>query len=132
MGRSVLRPYMFWVRLGNLSYNPRRLFGNDGDGLMKFKVCLVVAALLILPTTRLLAQNSDKEKDGKSEKPAEKCDAAVTKEEVSTTDHTIRIGGQSIPYKATASTTLLKNEKGEPVGLMYSVAYTRSDVKDLT
>src|SRR5579863_4594870 len=132
MGRSLLRPYMFWVRVGNLSYNPRRLVGNDGDGRMKFRVLLIVAALLFLPAARVVAQNSDKDKDGKSEKPAEKCDAAATKEEVSTTDHTIRIGGQTIPYKASAGTTLLKNDKGDPTGLLYSVAYTRSDVKDLS
>jgi len=48
------------------------------------------------------------------------------------TDHTIRIGSQTIAYKATASTTLLKNDKGDSTGLLYSVAYTRSDVKDLT
>ncbi len=54
------------------------------------------------------------------------------KEESSTTEHTVRIGGQLIPYKATASTILLKNDSGEPIGLMYAVAYTRSDVKDLS
>ena len=59
-------------------------------------------------------------------------EAASTKEESVTTDHTIRINGEVIPYKATASTTLLKNAAGEPTGLMYSVAYTRSDVKDLS
>ena len=48
------------------------------------------------------------------------------------TDHTIRIGGQTIPYKATASTILLKDDAGEPTGLIYSVAYTRSDVTDLS
>ncbi len=48
------------------------------------------------------------------------------------TDHTIRIGGQTINYKATASTTLLKDDKGEPTALMYSTAYTRSDVKDFS
>jgi len=52
------------------------------------------------------------------------------KEEWSFTDHTIQIGGQTIPYKASAGTTLLKNDAGEPTGLLYSVAYTRSDVKD--
>ena len=52
------------------------------------------------------------------------------KEESSTTEHTVRIGGQVIPYKATAGTILLKNDAGEPIGLMYAVAYTRSDVKD--
>ncbi|HLW98013.1 MAG TPA: hypothetical protein VKR82_05160 [Candidatus Acidoferrales bacterium] len=54
------------------------------------------------------------------------------KEESSVTEHTIRIGGQTIPYKATASTILLKDDAGEPTGLMYSVAYTRSDVTDLS
>lgn len=52
------------------------------------------------------------------------------KEEWSITEHSIRIGGQTIPYKASAGTTLLKNDAGEPTGLLYSVAYTRSDVKD--
>ncbi|MFZ0786111.1 MAG: hypothetical protein WA369_14080 [Candidatus Acidiferrales bacterium] len=55
---------------------------------------------------------------------------ATAKEESSVTEHTIQIGGQAIPYKATASTTLLKNAKDEPVALMYSTAYVRSDVKD--
>src|SRR3984957_15925581 len=98
---------------------------------MKFRVLVVVAAMLFLPAAQFLAQNSDKDKDAKGEKPAEKCDAAATKEEVSTTEHTIRIGGQNIPYKATASTTLLKNGKGAASGLLYSVAYTRCDGKDL-
>jgi carboxypeptidase C (cathepsin A) len=53
------------------------------------------------------------------------------KEEWSVTDHTIRLGGQVIPYKASAGTTLLTNDAGEPTGLLYSVAYTRSDVRDL-
>jgi carboxypeptidase C (cathepsin A) len=56
----------------------------------------------------------------------------IPKEEISVTDHTIQIGGQTIPYKATAGTILLKNDSGEPTGLMYSVAYTRSDVKDMS
>jgi carboxypeptidase C (cathepsin A) len=59
-------------------------------------------------------------------------DIAASKEEFSVTEHTIRIGGQVIPYKAVAGMTLLKDEKGEPTGLIYSVAYTRSDVKDLS
>lgn len=67
-------------------------------------------------------------------RPAEAKPAAETnappKEESSVTDHTIRLGGETIPYKATASTTLLKNDKDEPTASMFSVAYTRSDVKD--
>ena len=57
---------------------------------------------------------------------------AKDKEEWSVTDHTIKLGGQTIPYKASAGTTMLTDDKGDPTGLLYSVAYTRSDVKDLT
>jgi carboxypeptidase C (cathepsin A) len=53
-----------------------------------------------------------------------------SKEESSVTEHTIRLDGQVIPYKATAGTILIKNGAGEPIGLMYAVSYTRSDVKD--
>jgi carboxypeptidase C (cathepsin A) len=75
------------------------------------------------------AQALDRDAKAPEAKGAEKCEA---KEESSVTDHTMRIGGQTIAYKATASTTLLKNDKGDSTGLLYSVAYTRSDVKDLT
>jgi carboxypeptidase C (cathepsin A) len=54
------------------------------------------------------------------------------KEEWSVTDHVLRVRGQVIPYKAKAGTTILTNDAGEPIGLMYSVAYTRSDVTDLS
>ena len=57
---------------------------------------------------------------------------APPKEESSVTEHTIRLGGQTIAYKATASTTLLKDDKGEPTALLYSTAYTRSDTKDFS
>ncbi|HXZ18621.1 MAG TPA: hypothetical protein VEG63_01655 [Candidatus Acidoferrales bacterium] len=71
------------------------------------------------------------EKEAKpAEKPAEQGAPAPPKEESSVTDHTIKINGQTIPYKATAQTILLKNDKGEPEALLYSTAYTRSDVKD--
>jgi carboxypeptidase C (cathepsin A) len=57
---------------------------------------------------------------------------APPREEWSVTEGTVRVGAQVIPYKASAGTTLLKNDAGDPIGLMYSVAYTRSDVKDMS
>src|SRR6267142_5969130 len=71
----------------------------------------------------------------KEAKPAEKSAepaAAPPKEESSVTDHSIKISGQTIPYKATAATILLKNEKDEPTALIYYTAYTRSDAKDFS
>lgn len=56
--------------------------------------------------------------------------AGVPSEESSVTEHTIRIGGQAIPYRATAATILLRNDKGEPIGSLYYTAYTRTDVSD--
>ncbi|MFZ0333328.1 MAG: hypothetical protein WAN10_05895 [Candidatus Acidiferrales bacterium] len=55
-----------------------------------------------------------------------------SKEQSSVTEHSIRVGGQTIPYKATAGTITLKDAKGEPTGSMFYVAYTRSDVEDLS
>jgi carboxypeptidase C (cathepsin A) len=56
--------------------------------------------------------------------------APAPKEESSVTDHTIRIGGQLVPYRATAATMLLKSDKGEPIGSLYYTAYTRTDARD--
>jgi carboxypeptidase C (cathepsin A) len=54
----------------------------------------------------------------------------IPKETSSVTEHTIRIGGQLVPYRATAATMLLKNDKDEPIGSLYYTAYTRTDARD--
>lgn len=69
------------------------------------------------------------------EKPAETKaapQAPVPKEESSVTAHSIQIGGRTIPYKATAGTILLKDDKDEPNASIFYVAYVRSDVKELS
>ena len=99
-----------------------------------FGMC-AVALLLCGQATRVAAQEPSKDtKPAADAKAAEakSSEANPPKEESFVTDHTIRIGGQTIAYKATASTTLLKDEKGEPAALIYSTAYTKSDVKDFS
>src|SRR5260370_32823957 len=94
---------------------------------------LSVLLTLALSMMATVAGARAQEKDAKpAEKPAEAAPAAPPKEESSVTDHSIKIGGQTIPYKATAATILLKNEKDEPTALVYYTAYTRSDIKDLS
>jgi len=91
---------------------------------------VLLVALMVVNATATKAQAQEKES-----KPADKvaeATAAPPKEESSTTDHTIKIGGQTIPYKATAATILIKNDKDEPTALIYYTAYTRSDVKDMS
>lgn len=99
-----------------------------------FGMC-AVALLFCSAGTRMAAQEPSK--DAKPSADAKAADAKSSeanppKEESFVTDHTIRIGGQAIAYKATASTTLLKDDKGEPTALIYSTAYTKSDVKDFS
>lgn len=76
------------------------------------------------------AQSRPAQARAETRAPAEA--TAPPKEESSSTEHSIRIGTETIPYKATASTILLKDDKGEPVASIFSVAYTRTDVKDLS
>src|SRR5881628_186031 len=56
--------------------------------------------------------------------------APIPNEQSSVTDHTIRIGGQLVPYRATAATMLLKNDKDEAIGSLYYTAYTRTGAGD--
>ncbi len=56
--------------------------------------------------------------------------AEAPTEEWNKTQHTLKLGNQSIPYEASAGTTSIKNDAGDTLGLMYSVSYVRSDVQD--
>jgi carboxypeptidase C (cathepsin A) len=102
--------------------------------LTRISALVVLSVLLVLGQAKPLAaqepdksEKSDKDKDkDKDAKPAPE-----PKEESSVTDHTIKIGTQTIAYKATASTTLIKDDKGEPTASIFTIAYTRSDVKDM-
>ena len=56
--------------------------------------------------------------------------AADTVEDSSVTLHTIRVGNQTVPYRAMAATLILRNDSGAPIGRIYYTAYTRTDVHD--
>ncbi len=69
----------------------------------------------------------------KETKPAESKSAAETpipKEETSVTEHVLNLGGQKIPYRATAATILLKDDKGEANASIFYISYTRSTPGD--
>ena len=97
--------------------------------------CMIAFFLVFSHVTVNAAQETPKEiSPAESKSPDTKAafEAPAPKEESSVTDHKIRVDGQLIPYKAAAATTLLKDDKDEPTALIYSTAYTRSDVKDLS
>jgi carboxypeptidase C (cathepsin A) len=68
---------------------------------------------------------SDKEKDTTTVNSA-----AAPRAEKSVTTHKLTIGGESIPYTATAGTLIVRNEKDLPYASMGYIAYVRSDVTD--
>ena len=93
---------------------------------------LIATLLLSLTPPAAAAQERTQEKETKTvekEKPAEPT-PPPPKEESSVTEHSIKLAGQTIPYKAIAGTILLKNEKDEPQALIYSTSYIRTDTKD--
>ncbi|MDE1887494.1 MAG: peptidase S10, partial [Gammaproteobacteria bacterium] len=49
----------------------------------------------------------------------------VPKETSSVTRHSLTIDGQTIKYTATAGTLLVDNDKGDPIGSFFYVAYTK-------
>jgi carboxypeptidase C (cathepsin A) len=103
---------------------------------MKRTLSILAGALLLMmsQTATLRAQEQPKANKSMEAKSGEEKPAAASepKEESSVTEHTIKIGGETIPYKANASTTFLKDGKGEPTASIFSIAYTRSDVKDVS
>lgn len=98
---------------------------------MKRSRALTITALCLLfsAATTAFAQEAKPPEAKPSEAVAES-KAPPPVEESSVTDHSIRLGGQTIPYKATAATILLKDEKGEPTASIFYMAYTRSDIKE--
>ena len=97
-----------------------------------FSFCLIVSLLIFTWVNQNLAQERPKEKTAGSgnQTSKEKPEAPAPKEILSVTEHKISINGKSVPYKATASTIMLKNVKDQPTALIYSTVYTRSDVED--
>jgi carboxypeptidase C (cathepsin A) len=99
-----------------------------------FTTCALAFWVATLSSSHAAAQEPAKDSkpagDAKAADPKTPPDANAPKEETWVTDHATRISGQSFAYKATASLTLLKDDKGEPTALLFSTAYTRSDTKD--
>jgi carboxypeptidase C (cathepsin A) len=102
-------------------------------------VTTVLTSLLLVAGAQ--AQRPNRQRPGAAQPPAmARADTSARQgpreaggalhEDSSITEHSIRIGGQTIPYRATAATMLLKNDSGAPIGSLYYTAYTRTDTRD--
>jgi carboxypeptidase C (cathepsin A) len=100
-------------------------------GRMTNKTAFVAGLLGLILTaspSAAPAQDAPKTPEAKPAEPPEKKEPP--KEESSATEHSIKIGGQTINYTATAGTILLKDDKDEATASIYYTAYTKSDAKD--
>src|SRR3989442_5931699 len=111
---------------GESQLNARSVIMNSPLGLRTW------IALLFFVAVVPFGEKAQKKKTNPAESQAAAKPAETPKEESSVTEHSTKIGGQTIPYRATSQTILLKDDKGEPAALLYSTAYTRNDVKDLS
>ncbi|MGB6545746.1 MAG: hypothetical protein WBE97_08990 [Candidatus Acidiferrales bacterium] len=91
-----------------------------------FLIVAMVGAIGFGHVASASAQAPAKESSAEAKSATE----TAPKEESSVTDHTIKLGAETIPYKATAGTILLKDENEKPIASIFYVAYIRSDVKD--
>lgn len=55
---------------------------------------------------------------------------STPKAEVAITEHSIKLNGDRVSYKAIAGETILKDDKGEPLASIFSISYLRTKVKD--
>lgn len=63
---------------------------------------------------------------------ADQKSASELQEKTSVTRHSIRVGGQTIAYTATAGTLLLRDDNAKPVASFFYVLYTKDNVADLS
>ncbi|HKM89671.1 MAG TPA: hypothetical protein VJX29_03575 [Candidatus Acidoferrales bacterium] len=94
------------------------------------RIGLFVLALAAAIPAAAWAQETPKAPEAKPAEPAEKKEPP--KEESSVTEHSIKIGGQTINYTATFGSILIKDEKDEPTALIFFIAYTKSDAKEMS
>ncbi len=93
--------------------------GNYMHNLLKV---FIVVGLLGLPSFQAAAAEQD---NSKKEEPAK-----VPEAQSSVTKHSGKFNGVTVKYTVTAGDTHLKNDKGEAVASIYSIAYTRDGVND--
>ncbi len=88
---------------------------------------MVLLTLLLALADPASAKDHDGDKGAMHHAPDAK--ASVPAERAVTTSHSVKIGGRSIAYKATAGTLNIRNDKGVVEASVFYVAYTVGDGK---
>ena len=92
-------------------------------------VPLILGLLLVAGTALHAAEPPNAaEKEGGGE-PKKQETPAAPKPEQSVTEHTIKVGGTVLKYKAAAGTLVIRNDDDEPVAAIGYVAYVKDGVE---
>jgi carboxypeptidase C (cathepsin A) len=93
-------------------------------------------ALLLLSAVTVFAQRPPRPEGTPASTPTPAATASTPavapkmEDKVSTTKHSLSIGGQSVAYTATAGTTVLRKEDGTATAGIFSIAYVKDGVTD--
>lgn len=87
---------------------------------------IIMFTVLINPGFSQDSANQTKDKAAPEFKPE------FPKEVLSTTNHSVKIGGNPFSYTATAGNLLLKEEDGRPKANIFFIAYTKSGLTDVS
>jgi carboxypeptidase C (cathepsin A) len=88
---------------------------------MKLRVLLP----LLLIAAPIFAQRPDDTVERPMQTPKEDKQAPAPADKISTTQHTLTVGGQTIAYTARAGTMVMKNEDGTPIANIFFTSYTK-------
>lgn len=78
--------------------------------------------ILLIAHSAAFAQQQEEKKESKP----------IPETEKNVTEHSVEIGGMEIEYEATAATINIKNNENEPIAQFGYIAYTRTDVDDVS
>ncbi len=93
---------------------------------MTKRVVTLTLGLLFVAASAVVAAEPPKAAEKEHGAEATKQETpAVPKPEQSVTEHTIKIGGAVLKYKATAGTIVIRNDSDEPIAAIEYVAYTK-------
>ncbi len=99
---------------------------------MKLSKAFAVACSLALISSSGWAQKAPEKGGDKGNKEAPAAAAEKPQPDLSVTEHSIKIGGQTIAYTATAGTLVLRDDKDQPTAQFGFTAYVKKGVTDPT
>jgi carboxypeptidase C (cathepsin A) len=119
---------LFAVQM-RFSVGPTNLYN---EGIMKRVLAASGIVLFWFAALCASARAQAPEKAAKAPEAKTAEQKAPPKETSSVTEHSIQLDGQNVPYKATAGTILIKDEKGNPTASIFYTAYTRRVSQDMS